>query len=54
MSIKINSINFSTNISYNHLKNIDFDNASFIIDCYTYILFSLNPFFFLAKIRQNN
>ena len=39
------SRNFLTNISYNRLKRIDFDNVSFIIDCYTYILFNLNPFF---------
>ena len=35
---KVKSKNLLTNISYNRLKNIDFDNASFIIDCYTYIL----------------
>ena len=42
---KVKSRNFLTNISYNRLKHIDFDNASFIIDCYTYILLDLNPFF---------
>ena len=47
--IKARSRNFLTNISYNRLKHIDFDNASFIIDCYTYILFNLNPLFLERK-----
>ena len=46
---KVKSQNFLTNISYSHLKSIDFDNASFIIDCYTYTLFNLNPFFLERK-----
>ena len=41
---KVTSRNLLTNISYNRLKRIDFDNASFIIHCYTYILFNLHPF----------
>lgn len=36
-------------ISYNSLKSIDFDNASFIIDCFTYILFNLNLYFLERK-----
>ena len=28
---------------------MDFDNASFIIDCFTYILFNLNQFFLERK-----
>ena len=36
-------------ISYNSLKSIDFDNASFIIDCSTYILFNLNLYFLEPK-----
>ena len=31
---KVKSRNFLNNISYNCLKNADFDNALFIIDCY--------------------
>ena len=37
---KVKSRNFLTNISDNRLKHIDFDNASFIIDCFTYRYFS--------------
>ena len=42
---KVKSRNFLTNISYNCLKHINFDKASFIIDCFTYILFNMNLFF---------
>ena len=34
--------------------NTDFNNASFIIDCYTYILFNLNPFILEQKIDDKN
>ena len=43
--------NFLTNISYNCLKSIDFDNASFIIDCFTNILLNLKPFFLEQKFN---
>ena len=42
---KVESRNFLTNISYTCLKSINFDNVSFIINCFTYIFFNLNPFF---------
>ena len=48
--IKVRSRNFLTNISYNCLKRVDFDNALFVIDCYTYVLFNLNLFFSGIKI----
>ena len=44
---KVKSRNFLTNISYNRLKHIDFDNALFIIVLHTY--FSMNPFFLERK-----
>ena len=46
---KVKSQNFLTNILYNSLRSIDFDNTSLIIDCFTYILFNLNPFFLERK-----
>ena len=36
------------------MKRIDCDNASFIIDCYSYILFSLNPFFVEQKFDDKS
>ena len=49
---KAKSRNFLTNVSYNRLKNIDFDNALFIIDCYTYILFNLYLFLLERKFDE--
>ena len=41
---KVKVRNFLRNISYNRIKNGDFENRSFIIDCYSFILLYLNPF----------
>ena len=46
---KIKSRNFLTNTSYNRFKHMDFNNASFIIDCFTNILVNLNSF----SVEQN-
>ena len=51
---KVKSRNFLPNVSYNRLKCIDFDNGSFIIDCYPYILFNLNPFFLEQKFNDKS
>ena len=54
---KVKSRNFLNNISYNCLKNADFDHTLFIIDCYAYILFNLNSFFWdensMKKMTKN-
>ena len=42
---KVKARNFLTNLSYNRIKNSDFENRSFIIDCYSFILLYLNPFY---------
>ena len=34
------------------MKNTDFDNALFIIDCYMYILFNLNSFVLEQKFDE--
>lgn len=49
---KVRSRNFLTNISYNCFNSIDFDNASFIISCFTCILFNLNPFFLSENLTM--
>ena len=48
---KVESRNVLTNISYTCLKSINFDNVSFIINCFTYIFFNLNPFFLEWKFN---
>ena len=49
---KVRSRNFLTNISYNCFNSIDFDNASFIISCFTCILLNLNPFFLSENLTM--
>ena len=49
---KVKARNFLTNISYNRVKDIDLTNDSFIIDCYTFILFYLNPFYLEQKFED--
>ena len=49
---KVKSRNFLTNISYNRLKHIGFDNAFSIIDCFMYIIFNLNLFFLEQKFND--
>ena len=51
---KVKVQSFLTNLPYNRLKNVDFNNASFIIDWYTYILFKLNPFFLEQNVDDKN
>ena len=51
---KVKSRNFLTNIPYNRLKHIDFNNVSFIIDFYSYILFNLNPFSLERKLDNKS
>ena len=43
---------FLTNISYNRVKDVDLTNDSFIIDCYTFILFYLNSFYLEQKFED--
>ena len=49
---KVKARIFLTNISYNRIKNNDFENRSFIIDCYSFILLYLNPFYLERKFEN--
>ena len=49
---KVKARNFLINISYNRIKNSDFENRSFIIDCYSFILLYLNPFYLERKFEN--
>ena len=40
--------------SYKRVKDVDLTNDSFIIDCYTFILFYLNPFYLERKFKKCN
>ena len=49
---KVKARNFLTNVSYNRIKNSDFENRTLIIDCYCYILLYLNPFYLERKFEN--
>ena len=49
---KVKERNFLTNVSYNRIKNSDFENRSFIIDCDSFILLYLNPFYLEGKFKN--
>ena len=43
--MKVKARNFLTNLSYKRVKKDDLLNENFIIDCISFILFYLNPFY---------
>ena len=49
---KVKAKNFLTNVSCNRIKNSDFENRSFIIDCYSFILLYLNQFSLERKFEN--
>ena len=49
---KVKARNFLTKVSYNRIKNNDFENRSFIIDCYSFILLYLNLFYSERKFES--
>ena len=49
---KVKPRNFLTNVSYNRIKNGDFENRSLIIYCYSFILLYLNPFYLERKFEN--
>ena len=48
-STKVKARNFLTNLSYKRVKKDDLSNENFIIDCISFILFYLNPFYLERK-----
>ena len=50
-STKIKARNFLTNVSYNRIKSIDYKNKDFVIDCFTFLLLYLNPFYLERKFE---
>ena len=43
-STKVKARNFLTNISYNGIKNKDYENRSFVIDIFAYFILYFNPY----------
>ena len=50
--MKVKAENVLTNIFHDRIKEVDLTNDSLIIDCYTSILFYLNPFFLEQKFED--
>ena len=50
---KVKARNFLTNVSYNRVKETDFQNRSFVIDCYSFIILYLNPFYLERKFENS-
>ena len=44
-STKVKARNFLSNVSYNRMKKSDYQNRSFVIDCFSFLLLYLNPFY---------
>ena len=52
-STKIKARNFLTNVSYNRITAADYKNNNFVIDCFTFLILYLNPFYLERKFETN-
>ena len=50
-STKVKARNFLTNISYNGIKNKDFENKTFVIDIFAYLILYFNPYSINGKFE---
>ena len=52
-STKIKARNFLTNVSYNRITMADYRNVNFVIDCFSFMVLYLNPFYLERKFETN-
>ena len=52
-STKIKVRNFLTNVSYNRVTVADYKNKNFVIDCFTFLVLYLNPFYLERKFETD-
>ena len=52
-STKIKARNFLTNVSYNRITTVDYKNKNFVIDCFTFLILYLNPFYLERKFESS-
>ena len=52
-STKIKARNFLTNVSYNRIATVDYKNKNFVVDCFTFLILYLNPFYLERKFESN-
>ena len=50
-SSKIKARNFLTNVSYNRITAVDYKNQNFVVDCFTFMIWYLNPFYLERKFE---
>ena len=49
---KVKARNFLTNVSYNRIATADYNNSNFVIDCFTFLIVYLNPFYLERKFES--
>ena len=42
-----------TNVSYNRITTVDYKNKNFVVDCFTFLILYLNPFYLERKFESN-
>ena len=52
-STKIKARNFLTKVSYNRITTVDYKNKNFVIDCFTFLILYLNPFYLERKFESS-
>ena len=52
-STKVKARNFLTNGSYNRITAVDYRNSSFVMDCFTFLVLYLNPFYLERKFESS-
>ena len=50
---KVKARNFLTNVSYNRITAADYKNKNFVVDCFTFMILYLNPFYLERKFETN-
>ena len=48
---KVKARNFLTNVSYNRITAADYKNKNFVVDCFTFMIIYLNPFYLERKFE---
>ena len=49
---KVKARNFLTKVSYNRITAADYKNKNFVIDCFTFMILYLNPFYLERKFES--
>ena len=49
---KVKARNFLTNVSYTRITAADYKNKNFVVDCFTFLIMYLNPFYLERKFES--